>query len=189
MLVSELSYLFQIPETLFFSNTSESNRRLAAVAVLLGQVNLNSLEDLLFGALKCSEEGTVAVNYDKPELFIISEEALKRRGIEPLVATVHRLVDGTERLEVVGDFLLCLAIVHQDHTAKNDKAIFRGHGVQVKASSCRFYSFEHGISSLGRLYIISLGFLAGKVLGPVTDGLLPTHIERDEGSTITLNRF
>lgn len=100
--------------------------------MLLGQFDSDLLEDLSVVALQGCIESAVTVDDDEAELLIIGHQALQGRGIKLVTTVVERLINGSERLEIIVDLLLGLAVVHEDHTAENDETILGGVLVELQ---------------------------------------------------------
>lgn len=109
--------------SLFFSKTGKSDGRLTSLPVFFGQLDCDLLQNFSVIALEGSVECAITVDNNKTELIVISEEHLEGFSLELATAEVHELVNWSERLEVEVDFLLSLAVVHQNHSAINAKTI------------------------------------------------------------------
>ena len=133
--------------------------------MLLGKLHSDFLEDVSVVALESGIKSAVTVDYDEAELLIICKEALERRGVEFVSAVVEGLVDGAEGLDIVVDLLLGLAVLHEDHTAEDHKAVGGGVSVELQLLLGGCDGSDDRLAGLAGLNVLGLGELLSEAAG------------------------
>ena len=151
VLASKLTALDDVQMTLFFSKTSETHSGLSTSTVLLGQLDGHSVDDLLVHTLEGGEHDTGTINDDEAEFFVVLKEYEERFSVETVLALVGKLVDGSEGRKVDLDFLLSLAILHEDNTTEDAKTILGGVFVELEHLTGGGDSRNDGLARLSRL--------------------------------------
>ena len=69
------------------------------------------------------------------------------------------MIDGSEWLKVIVDFLLGFAVVHEDHTAEYNKTVLRKFLVELKLRASRSNGSDDRLLGLAGLDILCLSQL------------------------------
>lgn len=151
VLGGELTALDDVEMALLFSETSETHSGLSTSSVLLGQLHGHSVDDFLVHTLEGSEHDTSTIDDNEAEFLVILEEGEKRLSVETVLALVSELVNGSEGGDIDLDFLLSLAVLHEDDTTEEAKTILGGVFVQLEHLTGGGDSLNYGLARLSRL--------------------------------------
>jgi len=93
VLYGQFGNLTHIVVSLFVTETGETQGRLTTATVFLGKIDGELVNNLASVARDGSEEGTVSVHDDKPELGVGFEQLLQGLRVEFVVTEVERPAD------------------------------------------------------------------------------------------------
>jgi len=122
VLGGKLGALPEVVVALLQAETGETEGGLTTTAVLLGQVDLDLVDDFLGVAADCAVEGAIAVNDNEAELVVLLHELHQGLSVELVVTEIQRGVERLERLKVNVDHLL-LALIRQNGATVDHQAI------------------------------------------------------------------
>ena len=86
----ELRALAEVVVALLKTKTSETKGGLTTTSVLLGQIDLNLVDDFPGVTHEVAVEGAVAVNDDEAELVVLLHQLNQSLSVELVVATARR---------------------------------------------------------------------------------------------------
>ena len=122
MLCGKLGALPEVVVALLQTETGETQGGLTTTTVLLGQVDLDLVDNVLGVAGEGAVESTVTINDNEAKLVVLLHELDEGLSVKLVVAEIQRGVDGLERLKVDVDHLL-LALVRQNGATVDNEAI------------------------------------------------------------------
>mmetsp|Transcript_13143 Transcript_13143/g.55199 ORF Transcript_13143/g.55199 Transcript_13143/m.55199 type:complete len:508 (+) Transcript_13143:683-2206(+) len=146
----EFGDLAHVVLALLQTQARETQRRLPATAVLLGQIDGNLVDHLAVVPRERPEQTAVAVHHHEPVLVVALQELGEHLRVELVVAHVQRRVDGLEGLEVDVQLLL-LALIRQHGAAVNQQAVRRHAAVPLQARLRGADGVKHGLPVHARL--------------------------------------
>ena len=91
--------------------------------MLLWELHTDFLQNVSHISLKGGEQSTTSIDDDESEFLVILEQVLQAGGVELILTLVHFVLDWSEWLDVEGDPLFGLVVVHQNLSAEDQQTV------------------------------------------------------------------